>query len=62
MCISDVESCEFEFRPHPSSVYCVLAFQYKLAEATTYNRVHTALENPGKPWNLKIKIQALENP
>ena len=25
-------------------------------------RVRTVLENPGKPWNLKIKIQALENP
>ena len=26
------------------------------------DKVRTALENPRKPWNLNIKIQALENP
>ena len=29
---------------------------------TNIYRVRTALENPGEPLNLKIKIQALENP
>ena len=34
----------------------------KLASILPMSRVRTVLENPGKPWNLKIKIQALENP
>ena len=33
-----------------------------LSSSNTENRVCTALENPGKPWNFKIKIQSLENP
>ena len=48
----------------PAIPYFVLRSTIRNQPLGEFNiiRVRTALENPGKPWNLKIKLQALENP